>query len=372
MQGFGVHTSLWSLDWTRKAAELAIPEAKRYGLAFVEIALLDPPAVDAEHTRKLLDQHELTAVCSLGLPDDSRPTNNPGKALEFLTMALDKTAATGAKALSGVIYGSIGERTGKPPTQAELDAVASVMEKAAAHARKLGLELGLEAVNRYENHMLNTADQTVSLLERIGAPNVFVHLDTYHMNIEEKGVANGILRAREHLKYIHLSESDRGVPGTGTVAWDEVFGALAAIVLLLRARFRGGAALLSPGAWALSSVLFFAYWMPQLLSAIDSVDPGRALREALVDLRYLPFLWLVASAVATRRARRVTLGGLAIIVAVCVHTSANQSAYSDSPAPVRCGKSRAIVNSTSCRSSATSPRAAGTRRPAAPLTLPIL
>ena len=113
MQGFGVHTSLWSLDWTRKAAELAIPEAARYGLAFVEIALLDPPAVDAEHTRALLDKHEMIAVCSLGLPDDSRPTNNPDKALEFLKMALDKTAATGAKALSGVVYGSIGERTGK-------------------------------------------------------------------------------------------------------------------------------------------------------------------------------------------------------------------------------------------------------------------
>lgn len=142
MQGFGVHTSLWSLDWTRKAAELAIPEAARYGLAFVEIALLDPPAVDAEHTRALLDKHEMIAVCSLGLPDDSRPTNNPDKALEFLKMALDKTAATGAKALSGVVYGSIGERTGKAPTQGELDAVASVMEKAAAHARKLNLRSG--------------------------------------------------------------------------------------------------------------------------------------------------------------------------------------------------------------------------------------
>ena len=129
MHGFGVHTSLWTLDWTRQGAELAIPEAARYGLAFIEIALLDPPAVDAEHTRELLDKHEMVAVCSLGLPDDSRPTNNPDKALEFLTVALDKTAATGAKALSGVIYGGIGERTGKPPTQGELDNVAAVMDE---------------------------------------------------------------------------------------------------------------------------------------------------------------------------------------------------------------------------------------------------
>ncbi len=120
-------------------------------------------------------------------------------------------------------------------------------------------------------------------------------------------------------------------PAPGYAEGVMVLGALAAIALLLRARFRGGAALLSPGAWALSSVLFFAYWMPQLLSAIDSVDPGRALREALVDLRYLPFLWLVASAVATRRARRITLGGLAIIVAVWTLDALAEVALGTSP-----------------------------------------
>lgn len=105
-------------------------------------------------------------------------------------------------------------------------------------------------------------------------------------------------------------------PAPGYAEGVMVLGALVAIVLLLRARFRGGSALLSAPAWALTGVLFCAYWLPQLISAIDSVDVGRALREALVDLRYLPFLWLVASAVADRRGRRITLGGLAIILAV--------------------------------------------------------
>ena len=52
------------------------------------------------------------------------------------------------------------------------------------------------------------------MIERVGSDNMFIHLDTYHMNIEEKGAANGILDAREHLKYIHLSESDRELPVT--------------------------------------------------------------------------------------------------------------------------------------------------------------
>jgi len=95
-----------------------------------------------------------------------------------------------------------------------------------------------------------------------------------------------------------------------------VLGALVAIVKLLLARFRGGSALLSGPAWALTSVLFFAYWLPEAVSALDAADRGRALREAAVDLRYLPFLWLAAAAVADERGRRVTFGGLAIILAI--------------------------------------------------------
>src|SRR3546814_20118688 len=95
-----------------------------------------------------------------------------------------------------------------------------------------------------------------------------------------------------------------------------VLGALAAIARLLLVRFRDGTRLLSGPAWALTSVLFCSYWLPELLSAIDAVDQGRAIREALVDLRYLPFLWLAAAAVAEAQGRRTTLGGLAAIVAV--------------------------------------------------------
>jgi D-psicose/D-tagatose/L-ribulose 3-epimerase len=266
MHGFGIHTSLWSMNWTRQAAEFAIPEAAKYGLAFVEITMLDPPNVDGPHTRRLLEKHGIEAVSSLGLPDDSRPTNNPEKALEFLTMALDKTAACGAKALSGVVYGSIGERSGKPPTEAELDAVVRCMEKAASHARMLGLELGIETINRYETHLFNTAEETVKLIERIGAENIFLHLDTYHMNIEEKGQANGILAGREHLKYIHLSESDRGVPGTGTVAWDEVFAALAAI------DYKGGMAMES-----------FIELPPQIGSALSVWRPVASSRQEVLE-----------------------------------------------------------------------------------------
>ncbi|MEP7456533.1 sugar phosphate isomerase/epimerase [Phyllobacterium sp. SB3] len=237
MQGFGVHTSMWTMNWDRAGAEKAIAAAVTYRMDFIEIALLNAPAVDAAHTKALLEKHELRAVCSLGLPQSAWASVRPEAAIEYLTVAIDKTAELGGEALSGVIYGGIGERTGVPPTRGEYDNIARVLQAAAKHAKKYGIELGVEAVNRYENHLINTGQQAVDMIERVGADNVFVHLDTYHMNIEEKGAANGILAARDHLKYIHLSESDRGTPGYGTCDWDEIYATLAAI------GFKGGLAM---------------------------------------------------------------------------------------------------------------------------------
>lgn len=120
-------------------------------------------------------------------------------------------------------------------------------------------------------------------------------------------------------------------PAPGYAEGIMVLGALAAIIKLVAARFRGGTALLSGPAWALTSVLFFAYWLPELISSFDSVDQGRALRESLVDLRYLPFLWLVASAVADERGRRITFGGLGIIVGVWTLDALLQAMFGTSP-----------------------------------------
>ena len=110
-----------------------------------------------------------------------------------------------------------------------------------------------------------------------------------------------------------------------------VLGALAAIVMLGLSRFRNGTQLLSNPAWALTSVLFFAYWTPELVSAIDAIDPARALREAAVDLRYLPFLWLVAAAVADTRGRRTTFTGLAVIIGIWTVDALAQAASGNSP-----------------------------------------
>lgn len=272
MEGFGVHTSMWAHNWDRAAAEHAIPAAAGYGMDFIEIALLDAPSVDVPHTRALLEQHGMRAVCSLGLPERNWPSVNPEGAVAHLVEAMEVAAALGAEALSGVTYGGIGQRTGHPPTQVEYDNVTRALGGAARHARRIGIALGIEPVNRYENHLVNTGWQARDIIERVGADNIFIHLDTYHMNIEEKGAGNGILDARDHLRYIHLSESDRGTPGEGTCDWDEIFATLAAI------GYRGGLAMES-----------FINMMPELAWGLSVWRPVARSVEEVME-RGLPFL----------------------------------------------------------------------------------
>lgn len=91
-------------------------------------------------------------------------------------------------------------------------------------------------------------------------------------------------------------------------------GAVASLAILTVRRFNNGTALLSREAWALITALFFCYWAPEFFSAFDAVDGGRAWREVLLDLRYLPFLWLTAMAVGPRHGRRIVFIGLGVIV----------------------------------------------------------
>ena len=268
MQGFGVHTSMWTMNWDRAGAEKAVAAAAKYKMDFIEIALLNAPAVDTAHSRALLEKNSLKAVCSLGLPEHAWASRHPDKAVEHLKIAIDKTAEMGALALSGVTYGGIGERTGLPPTQGEFDNVARALTAAAKYAKSRGLLLGIEPVNRYENHLINTGWQAVEMIERVGAENMFIHLDTYHMNIEEKGAGNGILDARKYIKYIHLSESDRGTPGCGTCDWDEVFATLAAI------GFKGGLAMESFINMPPEVAYGLSVWRPVARDEAEVMDNG--------------------------------------------------------------------------------------------------
>lgn len=226
MVRLGMHASLWAADWTPAAAELAVQEAKEYGLDLIEFPLLTPETVDVEHSRALFKTHGVAPSASLCLPMEATAPHHPKAAEAFLMKALDVAHAVGCDFLGGVTYSTLGWRSGSPPTAAEYGNVVAALKPVARRAGEYGMTLGLEPCNRYETHILNTAEQTLRLMERIDEPNLTIHLDTYHMNIEEKGLPDGFRTAGKATRYVHVSESHRGVPGTGSIDWDGAFAAL--------------------------------------------------------------------------------------------------------------------------------------------------
>jgi D-psicose/D-tagatose/L-ribulose 3-epimerase len=225
----GMHSSLWTAAWTPAAAEVAVPEAAKYGIELIEVSLLAPETVEVEHSRALFRQYGVSPSGSLCLPMEANAVHHPKAAEKFLLKALDVAHAIGCDFLGGVTYSTLGWRSGSAPTQEEYANIVLALKPVARRAAEYGMMLGLEPCNRYETHLLNTASQTLRLMERIGEPNVTIHLDTYHMNIEEQGLAAGFRTAGKATNYVHLSESHRGVPSTGSVDWDGAFAALRAV-----------------------------------------------------------------------------------------------------------------------------------------------
>jgi D-psicose/D-tagatose/L-ribulose 3-epimerase len=223
---FGMHSSLWTSAWTREGAETSVTECARHGLEVVEIALLEPNAVDVQHSLSLFERYGVAPTASLCLPEAIEATRHPQEAQAFLGTALDVAHALGSNTLTGVTYSALGYRSGAAPTEAEYDAIARALKPVAKRAANYGMTLGLEPCNRYETHLLNIAAQARALIDRIDEPAVMIHLDTYHANIEEKSFADALADGAGRVRYVHLSESDRGVPGSGNVHWRSVLTAL--------------------------------------------------------------------------------------------------------------------------------------------------
>ena len=275
---FGMHASLWAQAWTREGAELAISEAARYGLDLIEIPLLEPDKVDVAHSGGLFERHGVACTASLGLPMEVEASQHPEAATAFLTRTLEVAHGLGCSTLSGVIYSTLGYRSGSPPTEAEYDNMVKALKPVARRAADLGMTLGLEPCNRYETHLLNTSRQARAFVERLDEPNVIIHLDTYHTNIEEKNFAAALADGGGHVRYVHLSESDRGVPGSANVRWKEVFDALKA------ANFDGDLVGES-----------FVNMPPQLARALSVWRPVARSREDVLAIG-LPFLKSYAGA----------------------------------------------------------------------------
>ena len=225
----GVHALVWVGGWSPAEARQAIASTAEAGYDLIEIPLLDPGSVDAVATRRLLDEHGIGAGCSLGLAPETNVSSEDPHAVaagrRLLADALRATVELGSDYLGGVLYGVLGRHEAVVSERGYANAV-EAMQELCSNASREGVTIGLEVVNRYESNVLNTTKQGLRFLDDIGAANATLHLDTYHMNIEEPGMAAAIELAGDRLGYFHVGESNRGPLGTGSVDFGETFAAL--------------------------------------------------------------------------------------------------------------------------------------------------
>jgi D-psicose/D-tagatose/L-ribulose 3-epimerase len=226
---WAVHAYAWTSHWTNQDLAI-IDRAQALGLDAVEIPLMDIDDVDPEAIEARARAHDVRLICSTVCGAQTDPCSADAEvrraAVAYLSRCVEATAAMGAGVLSGVLYSHHGGRLSDRPSREHRQRSASVLREVAQHAAGHGVTLGLEPCNRYETYLVNTADQALELVELVGEDNIGVHLDSYHMNIEEDGFAQPIRAVGDRLVHFHLSESHRGVPGQGTVAWEAIVATL--------------------------------------------------------------------------------------------------------------------------------------------------
>ena len=236
----GIHAYAFCSQWTNDRLPL-VDRVKGLGLDFIEIPLMCLETFDSKAVAKRLRTAKLDACTSTVLLGETDITGDDAsirkKGVEYLKNCVRATSEIGATNFSGVIYSQHVKQTIKRPTPQTWQYSADALREVARHAQALGVQLGLEPVNRYETYLVNTCEQARKLKEMIGEPNIKIHLDTYHMNIEEKCFYTATKLAGADLIHYHLCENDRGIPGTGLVDWDGIFRALGEM------RYQGCAAL---------------------------------------------------------------------------------------------------------------------------------
>jgi D-psicose/D-tagatose/L-ribulose 3-epimerase len=228
----GVHALVFTGGTSPDQVRQAVDQAAAAGYDLLELALLDPGSVDIGAARAAVEGAGIAVTGSLGLaPATDVSSEDPGAVAageRLLLSALDVVSGLGGRHLCGVLYSAMGKYLAPATPRGRANSVA-VIQRLADRAADKGVRLALEVVNRYETNLLNTAAEALAFVDEVDRPNVGVHLDTYHMNIEENTMDLPVLAAAGRLGYVHIGESHRGYLGSGSVDFGPFFRALAQV-----------------------------------------------------------------------------------------------------------------------------------------------
>jgi D-psicose/D-tagatose/L-ribulose 3-epimerase len=227
MTDYGINLLVWSGQLGAEEMQL-LPRIRDLGYTSVELPIFDPSRVDIEMIRDALAASGLACTVSTTMPSGvnllDAATTPAG--LAFLETIIRYAARLGAPLVCGPFVVPVGELRGRGYLPAEWQQCVIALRQAGDLAANAGVVLALEPLNRFETFFVNTTADAVRLMDEVNHPAVGLLLDTFHMHIEEKSTVAAIHHAGRHIRHFHLSENDRGIVGSGQIAWQEVLNAL--------------------------------------------------------------------------------------------------------------------------------------------------
>jgi D-psicose/D-tagatose/L-ribulose 3-epimerase len=228
-----MRTGMNFLLWTTHVTEEHFPlfaKLKHTGFDGVELPLFGGDKSHYQKVRKELDNLGLACTTVTVANPNANPIS-PDAALrqaglDHLKWAIEMTALLGGENLCGPYHSPLGVFSGTGPTNEEKSRAADVLRKAAEFAQAHKVTLAIEYLNRFECYFLTTAADAKALVQKVDHPHFRMMYDTFHANIEEKAIGPTIESIAGSFVHVHISENDRGTPGSGHVHWDETFRAL--------------------------------------------------------------------------------------------------------------------------------------------------
>lgn len=226
----GVHLGYFMEAWGDDPLPL-IPRARATGCEVVEISLYSKLPDRLETLRKVADSEGVELTFTTGLqPAADISSSDPEvhkKGVEYLNRCIEMVAEAGGQMLSGVVFAPWGVRTGQDLESRRVQATRG-LSKVAHIAEKLGVDLGIEPINRYETDLVTTVGIAAGMAKSIASPKVGILFDIFHVQLEESSLTGAVAEAGPLLKHLHLADNHRGLPGTGSIPWRQLLEALKA------------------------------------------------------------------------------------------------------------------------------------------------
>jgi D-psicose/D-tagatose/L-ribulose 3-epimerase len=229
MRRLGIHSFVWTGGQTQEGLEMALEKSAEHGYRTIEFAYLRPELFDLDRLARKAQSLDVEIGVTMGLPLDkdvsSEDASVVAKGKQMLSDAVKAVRDVGGNKLGGILY-SAHTKYNRQPTERGWKNSAATLAEVGEEAQALGVDIVLEVVNRFETNLLNTTAQGLKFIEDSGSDHLRLHLDTFHMNIEEANPAAAIRLAGDRLGYFHIGESNRGYLGDGVIDFDPIFDAL--------------------------------------------------------------------------------------------------------------------------------------------------